>query len=717
MEEKICSIKLQIRIDGMSCQSCERRINATLTKLAGVIQSNISFQKGTADVEFDRRLTTENDVFLAITKLGYKISGDSQNSSSCPASDESQPRIEAQIAPEQNRITESSEKVTIPITGMHCKSCEMRIEDQFMTQKGVIKASADFRNGILSLICEKGYSLKDEQIAKLLEAIGYTVGQGSTKFALFSKNPGDYQDCGIALVILLGLYAIIRGLGLGDLAPSTSSKSFSLPIISLIGLTAGFSTCMALVGGLVLGISARMSDSHPNATPGEKFRPHLFFCSGRIISYFLLGGILGLVGSIFQFSSFSLGVLTIVIGIVMLIMGIQLLDIFPWTNRLRITLPKSISRKFGSPSAKKYSHGNTMLLGALTFFLPCGFTQAMQVYAIGTGNFFDGALTMGAFVIGTIPGLLGIGGLTSIVKGAFARRFFKLAGLVVICFAVFNISNGLGLSGFSLPLSNQSSASLNDPNVTIENGVQIVRMKEVEKGYIPKTFSIRSDMPVRWIIDAGAPMSCAASFVVPKFNIRKTLMAGENIIDFPSQAPGVIKFSCSMGMYRGSFSVLDPKGENSVLVTKENVESENGLEESQSEYSIARISDSLQYVESNVTESGYQPIIVQKGIPVEWKIITDSTVLNACNSRIKIPDLKIQQELKAGQTTIRFTAPNSGEIEFTCWMNMIKSTILVVDTLDSIKYDSLRTNSNKISFAADEMPGCSRHTKRSCCRN
>lgn len=713
MEDKSYSTKLHISIDGMSCHNCERRIKTVLSKLTGVIQADVSFEKRSADVEFDQRVTDKNDLFLAIAKLGYKVTADSQNSITYPVPIETKPKLGIEQIANGIKGQPDIEKESISISGMHCKSCEMRIEDQFMRQEGVIKAIADFKTGTLNLVYAKGYSLKQTNKLKLVEELGYSIGKNEKKLSIISKNPKDYQDLGIALVILLGLYAIISGLGIGDLAPSTSSKSFSLPIIILIGLTAGFSTCMALVGGLVLGISAKMSEAHPNATPSEKFRPHLFFCSGRILSYILLGGVLGLVGSVFQFSSFSLGLLTIVIGVVMLVMGIQLLDIFPWANRLKLTLPKSISRKFGSSSAKKYSHGNAMVLGALTFFLPCGFTQAMQVYAIGTGNFVDGALTMGAFVIGTIPGLLGIGGLTSVVKGTLARRFFKLAGLVVVCFAVFNISNGMGLSGLSLPGSNETRTSLVDPNVTIENGVQVVRMKEVEDGYVPRTFAIRSDLPVKWVIDAEAPMSCAASLTVPKYGIRKTLNAGENVIEFIPTGTGLIKFTCSMGMHTGSFTVLDPSGK---IFSEEIVQnaSEEETDETTPEYSVAKVNGAVQHVESVVTDEGYQPIIVQKGIPVEWTIRADSAVLNACNNKIKIPSLDIEQELKAGPTIIRFKAPESGNLEFTCWMNMIKSTIRIVDTIDASNKQQSFTETNKRSLAMAVLTGCCRHNEKSC---
>ena len=207
---------------------------------------------------------------------------------------------------------------------------------------------------------------------------------------------------------------------------------------------------------------------------------------------------------------------------------------------------------------KEYSHKNSLILGASTFFLPCGFTQAMQVIAISTGSFLYGGLVMGLFALGTVPGLLGVGGLTSVAKGALARKFFKFAGLVVLLFAIFNLSNGLNLTGFNFAYGQTENAvNLNDPNVTLENGVQVVRMTETGSGYSPNSFTIRQGIPVRWIIDAQAPYSCAASLSMPKYNIRKYLKQGENIIEFTPKETGRIPFSCSMGMYTGVFNVVD----------------------------------------------------------------------------------------------------------------------------------------------------------------
>lgn len=248
----------------------------------------------------------------------------------------------------------------------------------------------------------------------------------------------------------------------------------------------------------------------------------------------------------------------------MLILGFQLTELFPRLSSLNFTLPKSISNMLGiqQHKEKEYSHKNAMIMGAMTFFLPCGFTQAMQLFAISSGSPITGALTMGVFALGTAPGLLGIGGLTAIIKGASAKTFFRFAGLVVIALAVFNITNGVNLTGINVLAfaTNNASVQANDPNVTLENGVQIVKMTQSGSGYSPNSFTIKKGLPVKWVINSTNPYTCAASIVMPAFGIRQSLQEGDNTIEFTPKEIGTIRFSCSMGMFTGSFNVIDDSG-------------------------------------------------------------------------------------------------------------------------------------------------------------
>ena len=458
-------------------------------------------------------------------------------------------------------------KSIIAVRGMHCRSCEILIEDNLSQIKGVKRVVVNHKKGIAELHYE-GAQLDMDAVKQAVEAAGYHIGQGGDareQKPLLSKKPKDYQDLGIAFLFLIAIAIILNNLGLTNFSVGSASNPSSLSIVLLVGLTAGISTCMALVGGLILGISARHAELHLQATPMQKFRPHLFFNLGRIGGYAFLGGVLGAIGSAFQLSGSLVGILTILVGVVMLVLGVKLTGIFPRMENAGFALPKEIGRLLGigNVASKEYSHRAAMVTGALTFFLPCGFTQAMQLYAVSAGSFSRGALIMGVFALGTAPGLLGVGGLTSVIKGAFAQRFFKFAGLVVMFLALFNISNGYTLTGWQMaaaPKSGQSVTSANDSNVKMENGVQVVSMTEKSSGYAPNKFTIKKGIPVRWEIDAQDPYSCASSLVLNKMGIRKSLTAGKNVIEFTPTETGTLPFSCAMGMYTGSFTVVDDGG-------------------------------------------------------------------------------------------------------------------------------------------------------------
>ncbi|MBU3978504.1 sulfite exporter TauE/SafE family protein [Patescibacteria group bacterium] len=449
----------------------------------------------------------------------------------------------------------------VDIKGMHCASCELLIEEEVTKIPGVRRCKVNYRKGRAEITHDG--QIDSVLIKSAIEEAGYSIGKDEGHF--FSRNPKDYLDLGLAAFALFAIFLLAQALGVFELGSRTGSNYNSLPVVFLIGLTAGISTCMAIVGGLVLGASARFAEKHPLATTLQKFKPHIFFNLGRIASYTILGGAIGYLGSFLQLSTSFLGLLTIAVGLVMLLLGVQLTEVVPGLNRFKIIMPKQISKLLGiqQKSTKEYSHTNSAFMGALTFFLPCGFTQAMQLYAISSGSPLIGALTMGTFAIGTAPGLLGLGGLTSVVKGAFARHFFRFAGIAVVLLAVFNISNGFNLTGFNLgfPQSFTSSTAANaqekNPNAEIKDGVQIVKMAQTTDGYTPNKFTIQKGIPVKWIIDSQDSNNCASALVAPGIGVKKGLAQGENIITFTPEEIGTIRFSCIMGMYTGSFNVVE----------------------------------------------------------------------------------------------------------------------------------------------------------------
>jgi sulfite exporter TauE/SafE len=205
---------------------------------------------------------------------------------------------------------------------------------------------------------------------------------------------------------------------------------------------------LAGVGGLVLSMSATF------AKEGDRFKPQILFHVGRIVSFFLLGGLIGMIGSAFTLNITGTFVLSLLVGIVMLILGINLLDVFDFAKRFQIGMPKFLSKHVIGIS--KLNHSLTpLLLGVATFFLPCGFTQSMQVYALSSGSFIKGGLTMLFFALGTLPVLAILSFSSSnISKSSKSGVFFKTAGLIVISFALLNIVNALVVVGFIKPFLN-----------------------------------------------------------------------------------------------------------------------------------------------------------------------------------------------------------------------------------------------------------------------
>lgn len=461
----------------------------------------------------------------------------------------------------------------VKISGMHCKSCEVLIREKLEEIKDVKKADVSLKNRSATVYSK--YPPDMEKIESAVREAGYQIGEDFDR-RLVSRNIADYKDLGLAIAALALLYAAGSWLGLFNLNFAGVGSSEGLGVIFLVGITAGLSTCMALVGGLVLGVAARHAEKHPEAGAMMKFRPHLFFNLGRVVIFFMFGGIIGSLGGIFRLSGTSLGVLMILVGVVMLVLGLNLTGIFPRLSGLSVALPGTIAKFFGitKKQEKEYSHLNSFLLGGATFFLPCGFTQAMQLYAVSTGNFLAGALTMGVFALGTAPGLLGVGGLASVVKGSFARIFYKFAGVLVILFALINVAGGYNLTGWTFGRGSagfdaknggkitESGGLLPDDekvgqtNVTIENGIQVARMEQNANGFFPNSFTVKSGMPVKWIIYATDRYSCSSSLVASKLGVSQNLKMGENVIEFTPDSSGVIKFSCGMGMYPGEFTVI-----------------------------------------------------------------------------------------------------------------------------------------------------------------
>jgi uncharacterized protein len=447
----------------------------------------------------------------------------------------------------------------IPIKGMHCRSCEILIEEELLKIPGVTQVNVSEKTGTAEIVF-KG-SLNDKTISETVEACGYKIGKNSQKW--FSRNLADYYDLMKATLVAIILYFTALNLGLFNMGANSTSNYASYPVVFLVGVTAGFSTCMALIGGLVLGISTRYAESHTQMRTLQKLTPHLIFNVGRVFFFMIFGALIGYFGSLLKITPGTTGVFTLIAGTIMLFLGLQTLGIFPRLEAVKITLPKSLYKTLGIKEKKSanYAHSGTFLLGGLSFFIPCGFTQAIQLYAISTGNPITSAVTLGIFALGTTPGLLSIGSVTSLVKGKYAGTFFRFVGIAVIGLGIFNINNGFNLTGIDYSLTKATGSLQQAPKfpaaVMEEGNIQTIYMTQNYNGYTPNRFTVKKGVPVKWVVNSVDSYSCAAGIYSAPLGINQNLIPGENIIKFTPDKTGTVKFTCSMGMYTGYIDVIN----------------------------------------------------------------------------------------------------------------------------------------------------------------
>ncbi len=331
------------------------------------------------------------------------------------------------------------QKYTFHVTGTHCASCKILIEDILSEQDFINKSKVDLKKETVEIETESNQSA--EEIATILTSKikpnGYTL---SVEKIVQEKKEDSViwkaVPIGLAFLILFFILQKSGILNLGIGGKTTPTTSF------IIGLIASVSSCLAIVGGLVLSLSAKISEDNVSDT-----KTFLLFHTGRLVSFAVLGGILGLIGNAIGINFTFTAILGLIASLVMLMLGLNLVGVFA---KNKIALPSGIFSFFRRIEHKTFT---PLIIGFGTFFLPCGFTQSMQVAAISSGSFMSGFLIMFAFALGTLPMLALLSfGSASFAHGKHAPLFFKSAGVVVIGLGIFALLAGLAGLGIINPL-------------------------------------------------------------------------------------------------------------------------------------------------------------------------------------------------------------------------------------------------------------------------
>lgn len=440
------------------------------------------------------------------------------------------------------------------VGGMHCASCERLISQELGGLPSVTRVRADARRGIVEIISTA--PVDRERVGGLLAPHGYTLG---ARARWLSRDRAVWRDVLIGLAIV-SVGAVLALLGVFDAVPgwaSSSSSGLALPL--LVGLAAGVSTCMATVGGLVLGLAARHTASLPaDADRWAVLRPHLVFNGSRLLAFVLLGALTGAVGSAVGLQGTSLAVVMMLAAVVMLAVGIQLASVSPRLAAVTPRLPRRLGSLAHSAGGAQRADLAAAGLGAASFFVPCGFTQAVQVAALSTGDPLQAGAMMGAFALGTLPALLALAGAPSLSRGSLRQGLLRVAGVAVIALAAVNLAGGLRLVTPQPSVDLAALPTEITSNVTVEDGVQVVRTTLEGFDYLPADAVVYAGLPTRWEITTTG-LSCSSALVAPELGVPSGgyLPPGEtSVFEFVLDNPGRVDYECSMGMFGGSITAI-----------------------------------------------------------------------------------------------------------------------------------------------------------------
>jgi sulfite exporter TauE/SafE/copper chaperone CopZ len=615
--------------------------------------------------------------------------------------------------------------VTIRVEGMTCGQCESRIEKAVGALGGVleVKASAG-----ISEVWVK-YDPARAALGSMYEAIrraGYEVvgrrgapvapaAAAAPVAATAAKKPSGasiYRFLGLVAVVA-AVYLIIRYTVGFNFLPAVS-QSMGYGLIFVVGLLTSLH-CVAMCGGIVLSQGVKRKEdassaSAPAAGFSSRFLPNLLYNGGRVISYTIVGGIVGGLGSLFSLSTALKGAMPVIAGAFMLFLGLRMLGIFPWLSRLRIRLPGIAGRKFSAAARGR----GPFVVGLLSALMPCGPLQTMQVYALGTGSFFAGALSMFLFSLGTVPLLLGFGLVSSLLSAKFNARMLKASGVLVLFLGLVMFTRGISLFGIALPALRPAAYSGTGIAVArLADGGQEVQTRVESGRYYP--LIVQAGVPVRWILNVTADdlNGCNNPVTIPQYGIRKQLVPGENLIEFTPTQAGTIGYTCWMGMISSYIKVvpdltriaaadlkqLSPDDLASALGSGSGGGGGGCCGPTPAGFAggkipveaiqVARFAGEGQEAEVVVNDQGYTPavIVVQKGVKAKIRFAAEK--LNSCNYLVYFPEYQGGLDLSKGRLETPYLEV-SEDFTFECGMSMLHGYVKVVDDITRVDLAAVR---------------------------
>ena len=577
---------------------------------------------------------------------------------------------------------------TLWVCGMSCARCEERIEKALAAVAGVESCRANYVSGCVEIRCAA--KTANAGLERAVAEAGYTVAEG--------RRAGKGTRIAGTLVVIVASFVLLRLFGTGPAAFPVARAGMGYGMALVIGLITS-AHCIAMCGGINLsqslgGVRLQEAGQARQAVRLARLMPGILYNGGRLLSYTVIGALVGALGSVLTPSGRFQGVLMLAAGVFMLIMGMNMLGLFPALRKFSPVLPKAFTR---SVEAKRSGRG-PLVVGLLNGFMPCGPLQAMQLFALSTGSALRGGISMFLFCLGTIPLMFALGATSGILSGIkgkdFSRRIMYVGAVLVAAMGLGMFSNGWNLTGVSdlfnagRSVSEVASADAGGFRPKMENGVQVVNSVLLPNSY--PAIVVQEGIPVRWTINApsGNINGCNNRFIVREYGIEHTFKPGKNVIEFTPGRSGRFGYSCWMGMIGSTITVVAEGMDAADVPEPSRTPIPAGLTIPTDEVAVARIAQDLQTAEIRLTESGFSPalVVMRREIPTLLNIIIETP--NSGDSRLVFPTYRAMLDTETGENPVRIIP--TVDFEFSTKNNLFYAYVKVVDDIDAVDIEAIR---------------------------
>jgi sulfite exporter TauE/SafE len=215
-------------------------------------------------------------------------------------------------------------------------------------------------------------------------------------------------------------------------------------LVLTTGILGGFGHCIGMCGPLVASFS--LAGSTQRRPFISRITPHVLYNSGRITTYSLIGGIMGLSGSFINIAGKLANIqnsVAVLAGVIMVLMGVSITGgggNSSWIEKHNTSVLRAAAGIRASSSSFRYYP-----LGIVLGLLPCGLSYSVFIAAAGTGGLFPGMLTALLFGLGTLPALIAFGAVISSITPTLRTRIYRASGVLVVLMGIYYLYRGISL--------------------------------------------------------------------------------------------------------------------------------------------------------------------------------------------------------------------------------------------------------------------------------